>query len=430
MSKSAKNKKIIWIVIAVLALILINGTLFYFYPGHFSVFAYILFLFIPLAVAIVIIFTRFSLLFIKNIEEEKEESLLLQERQKEIVENMIEGLVVHNLNGKILTLNAVAEVFLGIKMSDVKRKTADELKNNSHWFKVLFRDFKEGENFEYSFTDESGQVFDYQIIKITLSKEKGEILKIIRDVSRSKYLDRMKSEYVTIMSHKFLTPLTNIKWSADSLLSDDVDIEKKEKNVKNILYNAERLVKLTSYLLNIAEIEEGLFGYNFEKLDMNAVIEEVIQNYSEESRQKNIKIIYHKSNNDPYFVNGDKNRLNVAVSNYLDNAIKYTHEGGNVQISLEEKRGEIKVSFNDNGIGISPESVQSLFSKFFRDKRAISVHTEGSGIGLFIVKNIIERHRGSVGYSVDDSEGATFFLTLPLYKEDKNLDDELKKINS
>lgn len=418
MGKTAKTK-ISWIVIAVLVFALINGALFHFYPGNFSVFAYVLFLFIPLAAAIVIIFTRFSLLFIKNIEEEKEEGLLLQERQKEIVENMAEGLVVHNQNGKILTLNAVAERFLGLKMSDVKKKSADELKNFSNWFKILFQDLKEGEIFEHSFTDKDGQDFDYQIIKITLNKERGEILKIIRDVSRAKYLDRMKTEYVTIMSHKFLTPLTNIKWSADFLLGDVADVERKKENVKNILNNADKLVKLTSYLLNIAEIEEGLFGYNFEKLDMNAVVEDVIQNYSEESRQKEVKIIYQKPKENFYFVKGDKSRLNVAVSNYLDNAIKYTPEGGEVKISLEENGNELTVSVNDNGIGISPESVQSLFSKFFRDERARAVHTEGSGIGLFIVKNIVERHGGKAGYSEGDGKGSTFFFTLPLYKEEK-----------
>ncbi|MBM2818263.1 MAG: Phosphate regulon sensor protein PhoR (SphS) [Parcubacteria group bacterium] len=425
MSKSVKTK-IGWIVIAVLILVLINGVLFHFYPGNFSIFAYILFLFIPLAAAIAIIFTRFSLLFIKNIEEEKEESLLLQERQKEIVENMVEGLIVHNLNGKILTLNAVAEKFLGMKMSNLRGKRADELRNSSHWFNILLQDFKEGEILEYSVTDKSGQVFDYQIIKITLNKERGEILKIIRDVTRSKYLDRMKTEYVTIMSHKFLTPLTNIKWSADSLLSGEIDAKRKEENVKNILSNAERLVKLTSYLLNIAEIEEGLFGYNFEKLDMNAVIEDVIQNYSEESRKKGVKIIYHKPKEDSYFVRGDKNKLNVAVSNYLDNSIKYTPQGGKVEILMEESGSELKVSVADSGIGISPESVQSLFSKFFRDERARAVHTEGSGIGLFIVKNIIEEHGGKVGYSAGDGKGSTFFLTLPLYKENKNISKDLK----
>lgn len=421
------NNKLGLIIVAFLIFVFGNVVLFRLFPGNFSTFAYLLFLFIPLSSAVIIIFTRFSLLFIKNIEEEKKESLRLQERQKEIVENMVEGLMVHNLNGKILTMNAIAERFLGVKFSEISTKSENELKNFSEWFKILFQDLKDGEITEYSFTSDDGQDFDYQIIKITLNKKKGEILKIIRDVSRSKYLDRMKTEYITIMSHKFLTPLTNIKWSADFLLGDKIDSKKKDENIKNILNNADRLVKLTSYLLNITEIEEGLFGYNFEKLDMSVVMEEVIQNYTEESRQKNVKIIYRKSDNAPCFVSGDKNRLNAAVSNYLDNAIKYTPEGGNVQVLLEEKNGEMQISFNDNGIGVSPESIRSLFTKFFRDKRARSVHTEGSGIGLFIVKNIIEHHGGKVGYLTDDGEGSTFFLTLPLYKEGKILDEELEK---
>lgn len=421
MSKLAKSK-IIWITSAFFVLIFLNGVAFYFFPGNFSIFAYVIFLFIPLVVAITIILTRFSLLFIKNIEEEKEENFLLHERQKEIIENMMEGLVVHDTAGNILTMNVVAERFLGMKMSEIKAKTADNLINSSDRFKILFQDLKEGEIFECSLSDDGGQDFNYQIIKITLNKEKGEILKIIRDVTRSKYLDRMKTEYITIMSHKFLTPLTNIKWSADFLLKDWVDTKRKEDNIKNILNNAEKLVKLTSYILNLAEIEEGLFGYNFEKIDINSILEEVIESYYEESTQKEIKIIYHKSNKGFYFVKGDKNRLSTAISNYLDNAIKYNFKGGRVEIFLENKGKEIKVSVNDNGIGISPESVQSLFSKFFRDKQAKSVHTEGAGIGLFIVKNIIEHHGGKVGYSTDGgNKGSTFFFTLPTYEENRTL---------
>lgn len=417
MNKSAKIK-IGWVIVAILALILVNGAVFHLFPGKFSIFAYILFLFIPLAVAIVIIFTKFSLLFIKDIEVGKEESQLLQERQKEIVENMVEGLIVHNPKGKILTVNTAAENFLGVKRIDLVGKTPDKVINSSNLLKVLFNDFKEGEIFEHSFSDEKGQELSYQIIKVTLNAERDEILKIIRDVTRSKYLDKMKNEYITIMSHKFLTPLTNIKWAADFLLNNDKDAERNKGNVKNILDNADKLVKLTSYLLDITEIEEGLFGYNFEKLDMNAILEEAVQNFSGDGEQKRIKLIYHKPINGNFVVSGDKTRLNVAISNYLDNAIKYTPENGQVEIFMEENDDELKVIVSDNGIGVSPESARLLFSKFFRDKWAKSLHTEGSGVGLFIVKNIIEHHGGKVGYLESSGDkGSTFYFTLPLYKE-------------
>lgn len=412
------KSKIGWIIGGILAYGLLNGAIFHFFPEHFSIIAYVAFLFIPLGLIVVVVFMKFSLLFIKNVEEEKTESRLLQQRQKEIVENMIEGLVVHNTNGKILVLNTAAEKFLGVKMSELKRKSVSDLKETSELFEILFKDLREGNVFEFSFKDKEGREFHYQIIKVILNKERGEILKIIRDVTRAKYLDKMKTEYITIMSHKFLTPLTNIKWSADFLMNMDTDDKKKrEENVKNIINNEERLVKLTSYLLNITEIEEGLFGYNFEKVDMNAVIEETINNFTGESKQNGVDIIYGKPREGDYFVNGDKERLNVAVSNYLDNAIKYTPKDGRVEITLGKDISTLKVSVHDNGIGVSPESTQSLFSKFFRDKRAMSVHTEGSGIGLFIVKNIIEGHGGKAGYLPDDDKGSIFFFTLPLYKE-------------
>lgn len=415
MDKSVKSK-IGWIVGAVLGLLLINGGMLYLFPGKFSIIAYALFLFIPLALAIVVIFTKFSLLFIKDIEEGKEESLLLQERQKEIVENMVEGLVVHNSRGKILTVNAAAENFLNLNRTDLVGKTADTITGHSNLFQVLFNDLKDGEIFEHSFSDEKGQEFSYQIIKVTLNKERGEILKIIRDVTRSKYLDKMKNEYITIMSHKFLTPLTNIKWAADFVLNNDKDTERNKGNIKNIIDNADKLVKLTSYLLDITEIEEGLFGYNFEKLDMDNIMNEAVQNCSAESNQKRIKVTYHRTNGGNYVVSGDKARLNVAISNYLDNAIKYTPENGQVDISMEENGKELKVSVSDTGIGVSPESARLLFSKFFRDKWAKSLHTEGSGVGLFIVKNIIEHHGGKVGYLNGDGKGSIFYFTLPLYE--------------
>ena len=420
------NSKIGWIIVLCLAFLLVNGALFHFYRDSFSTLGYIVFLFIPLGLAVGVIFTRFSLLFIKNIEEEKEEGLLLQERQREIVENMVEGLVVHDSNGKILTMNATAESFLGVKRLDIKNKSLEDIKKISELFRVLFKDLKEGEVFEYSFNDKEGHEFDYQIIKITLNKERGEILKIIRDITRAKYLDRMKSEYVTIMSHKFLTPLTNIKWSADFLLGNDMDINRKKENVENILNNAEKLVKLTSYLLNITEIEEGLFGYNYEKVDVNVLIEEAIQSYADESKRKEVRITYNKSEKEDYFVRGDKSKLSAVIANYLDNAVKYTPTGGVVEISMEKNKGDLKVTIHDNGIGISPESIQSLFTKFFRDKRARGVHTEGSGIGLFIVKNVIERHGGKVGYLGDGENGSTFFFTLPLYKEEQIKNADLK----
>ncbi len=380
---------------------------------------YILLIFIPLIAAVLIVFARFSLLFLKKIDEGEEEGKLLRERQKEIVENMVEGLVAHTVDGRILMVNEAAEKFLNVQFADIKDKNIAEINNPSQLLIAVFMPMEDRKELAFSFKDSFEQELFYQIIQVPLSKKKGEILKIIRDVSRAKYLDRMKNEYITIMSHKILTPLTNIKWAAGVLSGNNLDERKKQGSVKNITDSANKLIEFTSHLLKITEIEEGLFGYKFEKVDMAELAEEVVKNYRQEASRRDIKISTGDLRKNFYFVKGDKNRLVAAMTNYIDNAVKYSPDGGQIEISLQQDKYILWFNVKDNGIGVSPEMANSLFTKFFRDKRAKAVHTEGTGAGLFIVKNIIEKHGGKVGYDPVKKGGSIFYFTLPVYKEEK-----------
>ena len=380
---------------------------------------YILLIFVPLIAAVLIVFARFSLLFLKKIDEGEEEGKLLRERQKEIVENMVEGLVAHSADGRILMVNEAAEKFLNARFAEIKGKKNNEIDDPSPLLKAIFTPMEDRKEFAVSFKDDIGQELFYQVVQVPLSKERGEILKIIRDVSRAKYLDRMKNEYITMMSHKILTPLTNIKWAAGILSGDNLDEPKKQGSVKNITDNANKLIEFTSHLLNIAEIEEGLFGYKFEKTDIAELAEEIIKNYQQEAFQRGINILVDSPKKNFYFVKGDKSRLSSAMANYIDNAVKYSPNGGQIEVSLQQDKYTLWFSVKDNGIGVSPEMAGSLFTKFFRDKRAKAVHTEGTGAGLFIVKNIIEKHGGKVGYDPIKKGGSIFYFTLPVYKEEK-----------
>ncbi len=380
---------------------------------------YILIVLVSLIAAVLIVFARFSLLFLKKIDEGEEEGKLLRERQKEIVENIMEGLVVHSADGRILSVNKAAEQFFNVQYEGIKGKKVSEIDNPSQLLKAIFTHMEDKREFSFSFKDNLEQELFYQIIQVPLSKERGEILKIIRDVSRAKYLDRMKNEYITMMSHKILTPLTNIKWSAGVLSGQNLDEQKKQGSVKNITDSANELIEFTSHLLKITEIEEGLFGYKFEKVDMAESAEEAIKNYQHEALQRGIKISADGLRDNFYFVKGDRNRLNAAMANYIDNAVKYSPNGGQIEVSLHQDKYTLWFAVKDGGIGVSPEMAGSLFTKFFRDKRAKAVHTEGTGAGLFIVKNIIEKHGGKVGYDPIKKGGSIFYFTLPVYKEEK-----------
>jgi len=416
MVKIDKNK--IGVIAGVLALVaLINGALLYLYPESFSIFAYVLFVFVPLIGIILFVFAKFSLLFLKRIDEEEDEGELLKERQKEIVENMLEGLVVHDSDGKILSINGMAEKFLNTKSSYIKGKKISEVDSPSELLRAIFTPMEDKEEVELSFKGDVGQDLFYQVVQVSLSKERREFLKIIRDVTRAKHLDRMKNEYITIMSHKILTPLTNIKWAANVLSGNDVNASKIQLSVKNITDNANELIEFTAHLLNITEIEEGLFGYKFEKTDMGDLVQGVIRTYQQEALRRNIKMSANEAQVGVYFVNGDKNRLETAITNYIDNSIKYSPNGGKIEVSLHQDKYTLWFSVKDGGVGVSPETADSLFTKFFRDKRAKEVHTEGTGVGLFIVKNIIEKHGGKVGHDAIKKGGSLFYFTLPVFKE-------------
>ena len=416
MVKIDKNK--IGVIAGVLALVaLINGALLYLYPESFSIFAYVLFVFVPLIGIILFVFAKFSLLFLKRIDEEEDEGELLKERQKEIVENMLEGLVVHDSDGKILSINGMAEKFLNTKSSYIKGKKISEVDSPSELLRAIFTPMEDKEEVELSFKGDVGQDLFYQVVQVSLSKERREFLKIIRDVTRAKHLDRMKNEYITIMSHKILTPLTNIKWAANVLSGNDVNASKIQLSVKNITDNANELIEFTAHLLNITEIEEGLFGYKFEKTDMGDLVQGVIRTYQQEAIRRNIKMSADEAQVGVYFVNGDKNRLETAITNYIDNSIKYSPNGGKIEVSLHQDKYTLWFSVKDGGVGVSPETADSLFTKFFRDKRAKEVHTEGTGVGLFIVKNIIEKHGGKVGHDAIKKGGSLFYFTLPVFKE-------------
>lgn len=403
------------IIAGVLAFGIINAALFYAYPDKFSTIAYVTFLIAPLVIAIVIIFTRFSFLFTTRISEQEDEKKLLRERQKEIVENMIEGLVVHDKQGKILAVNDAAEKFLDMSSSELLYRTRKNINKKSSLLDAIFevQDPKK-DAIEHSFKDKYGKEYVFKIISVKLSDERNEMLKIIRDISREKHLDKMKSEYLTTMSHKFLTPLNGIKWAAPSLLDDNVKDDDKERFIKNIIESTDRLIELTSLLLRVTEMEEGNFGYKLGPVNLQTVVENAIKDRKDDTKEKKISMVFHKPKTKVPDITADKDRIKVVIDNFIDNAIKYTPEKGEINVQLEKVDKNIRFSVRDNGIGISKKTQVDIFLKFVRDDRATAMHTEGSGLGLFIAKNIIEGHGGKVGFTSKEGSGSTFFFTLPL----------------
>ncbi len=244
-------------------------------------------------------------------------------------------------------------------------------------------------------------------------------LKILHDVSREELIQRIKSEFVSIAAHQLRTPLSAIKWTLKLLLDGDagrLNPEQESFIAKGYVTN-ERMIKLVNDLLSAARIEEGRFGYEFEDLDLVTFLDNIVASFAVEVRTKKINFKFEKPSGPLPPLYADPEKLTLAVSNLFDNAVKYTLEGGSIKLAAKREGDFARVEISDTGVGIPPSDQKRVFSKFFRASNVMRMETEGTGLGLFIVRNIIKRHGGDISFTSREGQGATFVFTLPLHKE-------------
>jgi signal transduction histidine kinase len=239
-----------------------------------------------------------------------------------------------------------------------------------------------------------------------------------------KYRDQLKDEFINIAAHELKTPIQPILGLCELLRDMETTKEKDQEILDIIIRNSKRLMKLAENILNVARIESGSFILKKEKFDIGEMIVDTIKDFEQKilESKKNIKISYvlHNDNNNKIIVDADKNRLHQVICNLLNNALNFTKEG-NITVTVERKRAnnnsnKVTVSIKDTGTGIDPEILPLLFTKFATK----SLTAGGTGLGLFISKNIIEMHDGRIwainnnDISSDKDEGSTFTFSLPL----------------
>ena len=243
---------------------------------------------------------------------------------------------------------------------------------------------------------------------------------IARDITREKTVERLKNEFIYISAHQLRTPLSAVKWTLQMVLSGSMG--KVAGEARGYLYKAyesnERMIMLVNDLLNVSRIEEGRFLHNLELVSVNNIIKEVIFSSGALSDKKKVKVVFNPQKDKIPKIKADFKKMKLAIQNLVDNAISYSIEGNNVIINLSKIKKQansfILIKVKDSGIGISKKDQKRLFVKFFRGANAIKMQTEGTGLGLFIVKNIIEAHGGRVWFKSDENKGTAFYIELPI----------------
>jgi two-component system phosphate regulon sensor histidine kinase PhoR len=235
---------------------------------------------------------------------------------------------------------------------------------------------------------------------------------IMRDITHLKELDKMKSEFVSTVSHDLGSPLQVIQTSAE-LISKLGSINQSQQDaVDDIIRMVAKTATLVQDLLDLGKIEAGV-EMEMEPCQLAAIIGEAMEDLKERAEAKEIALQIHLPQALSSVI-GNPIRLGQVVTNLLDNAIKFTPDGGTVTISARETEGEAAVEVRDTGIGIAPEDQAHVFDKFYRVKSAKVSEIEGTGLGLAIVKSIVEGHGGRMWVESELGQGSTFGFALPV----------------
>lgn len=241
------------------------------------------------------------------------------------------------------------------------------------------------------------------------------VVVVLRDVTHFKELNEMKSEFVATVSHDLRAPLTFMRGYATMLLMVGDLNDRQRDYLQRILDGIEQMNGLVGDLLDLRRVEAGV-GIRQEPCRLGLVMVEAVEAMRARATNKGVDLRMEPSEGSPTII-GDRTLLRQAISNLVDNAVKYTPSGGEVIVGLDVTEDTTTVRVSDTGIGIAPEDQVRLFEKFYRIKRRETGSVQGTGLGLALVKSIVERHGGQVGVESALNHGSTFYIQLQLPKD-------------
>ena len=235
------------------------------------------------------------------------------------------------------------------------------------------------------------------------------------EINRERKFIQMKSDFVSQVSHDLRTPLTVIKGYIDNLRDGILgDLSEKQRDSLNrISNNADKLTRLINNLLDTSRIESGRVKLKIGNILINGLITNVIEDLMPLARAGNLEIILENPGVECW-VRGDWEKLEQVTINLLENAIKFTHTGGRVTITLQKDQKFVKVSIRDTGIGIAPVEQTRIFDRFYRIEQDCPTGAKGTGLGLFIAKTLVELHGGRISVTSEVGKGSEFTFTLPI----------------
>ena len=364
----------------------------------------------------------------EDLQRERHVMLEIAQRDEAILNSIGEGLISFDNNGKIERVNSVLLKMFGYSEAEMVGQhfssvfiavdaNGDVIPVDKRPLTKALREGKEVSNTEdFWYVRKDGTSFPakYNMSPIKSNGTLIGLIEVIRDVSADMELDRQKDEFVSLTSHQLRTPLTAIRLFIEMLSDEQVGKLNKAQHdyIDKVADSTRRMIDLIGDFLNNSRIDLGRLKIEPEMTDIDKFIGDYVDELQPVAAEKNVKLIY-KPNHMPS-VQIDHNLYGQIVHNLLTNAIRYTPDMGKVTILTKYSAKGYELSVTDTGIGIPKAAQTKLFQRFFRAENAVLMQGEGSGLGLYLVKKILELIGGSITYETVEGSGTTFHVIIPV----------------
>ena len=336
-------------------------------------------------------------------------------KMKVVLSSVIEGIIAIDKEGRIILFNNALKNMTDYSSDRVLGKFHWEIIRNNQLNELLKEVLQKGQPLtqEISIFSPQEKIFRASANPLTKKNEVWGAVVVLNDITEIKKLEKMRSEFVANVSHELRTPLTSIQGFVETLKDGAInDPGKAQYFLEIIEKQSNRLNNLIEDILQLSKIESQEIIMNLQSINLRDLIDKTISEFKKKIEQKNHKIKINISPQLP-LIKADPEQIEVVFRNLLDNAIKYTPNGGEIYISAFEKAENIYIEIADNGIGISAEHLPRIFERFYRVDKDRSRKLGGTGLGLAIVKHIVQAHGGTIGVESKPGKGSKFFFTLP-----------------
>lgn len=330
-----------------------------------------------------------------------------------IINQMNDGIIGLDERRNLLFLNKVAEKLLGLQETEIRGLYAPDIALNNDLMRNLLKQDSANKELKI-YADGKESYFHLDVLNVTnLDKVIGQVI-VLRNITPFHELNEAKTNFIATISHELKTPIASIKMSAQLLTDTRIGNVNKEQEelVKSIADDANRLLKITSELLNMSQVETGHIQLKIEPVSPDIIIDNATNTVSALAQQKNIAIRINKDTND-HRIMTDPEKTAWVLTNFLTNAVKYSPEDGEIELTASLKDNNIEFSVCDHGRGIEEKYLSRIFDRYF--KVPGTPEKVGTGLGLSISREFIEAQGGKIWVDSTLGEGSTFGFSLPVY---------------